>query len=181
MNVNPFSYLMNKISQKVSKSGDTMSGALYIVTGSGNAKLELGNETNSRGIIKMYSNNNKYSVLRSAVSMSDNRNIYLPDNDGTVALTQDFTPTVGKTSDGYIDWSRSGNVAEIRIVNGNFSNTGAGTSFYSLPSNLLPTIGVDQRDSYSNKRIKIETDGTIVCTESISNTIIRGSFTYICQ
>jgi hypothetical protein len=33
MNVNPFSYLMNKISQKVSKSGDIMTGNLNIQTG----------------------------------------------------------------------------------------------------------------------------------------------------
>ena len=87
------------VNAKVSKSGDTMTGALYIVTSSGNAKLELGNTANSRGIIKMYSNNDKYVVLWVQAGLTEDRNVFFPDNSGTLALTSDVDTKVSKSGD----------------------------------------------------------------------------------
>ena len=90
MNVNPFSYLIEKLKSKVSKSGDTMTGNLIISRNAATSELELGNNTTSKGLIILFSNNDKYEVLRSPDGMTANRNIYLPDASGTVALTSDI-------------------------------------------------------------------------------------------
>lgn len=90
MNVNPFSYLIEKLKGKVNKSGDTMTGNLIISRNAATSELELGNNTTSKGLIILFSNNDKYEVLRSPDGMTANRNIYLPDASGTVALTSDI-------------------------------------------------------------------------------------------
>ena len=101
MNVNPFSYLIEKLKGKVDKSGDTMTGNLIISRNATTSELELGNSTTSKGLIILFSNNDKYEVLRSPDGMAANRNIYLPDASGTVALTSDIDKgSVSVTSNG---------------------------------------------------------------------------------
>jgi hypothetical protein len=134
MNVNPFSYLMNKISQKVSKSGDTMTGNLIISRNATTSELELGNNTTSKGLIILFSNNDKYEVLRSPDGMTANRNIYLPDASGTVALTSDIPTTTHGTqktttsSNATISYYEDicGNVVHVRISVDPSASVGAG-------------------------------------------------------
>lgn len=108
MNVNPFSYLMNKISQKVSKSGDTMSGRLLINRPSSStavswSELEMGNDTaegtvgNSAGRLVLLGKGTKYTIL-DAPNSTANRTIDLPDKSGTVALTSDITALFSRFS-----------------------------------------------------------------------------------
>ena len=75
MNVNPFSYLIEKLKSKVDKSGDTMSGDLTL--GKASTVLKI------RGA-------DKYTNLTSNVTSSD-KNIALPDASGTIALTSDIS------------------------------------------------------------------------------------------
>ena len=66
----------------------------------GFAELILGNSTaegtegNKRGWISIYNRNDKYAVLYTAASLTANREIALPDKNGTIALTSDI-PTPG--------------------------------------------------------------------------------------
>ena len=86
------------LDNKVSKSGDTMTGGLIINRQNANSELELGNSTNSRGVIILFSNNDKYSVLRAPTDATSTCNIYLPDKAGTLAINPtktQFTPTYG--------------------------------------------------------------------------------------
>lgn len=108
MNVNPFSYLINKISQKVSKSGDTMSGRLLINRPSSStavswSELEMGNDTaegtvgNSAGRLVLLGKGTKYTIL-DAPNSTANRTIDLPDKTGTVALKSDMFVIDGLTT-----------------------------------------------------------------------------------
>lgn len=103
MNVNPFSYLIEKLKSKVSKTGDTMTGNLIISRNAATSELELGNNTTSKGLIILFSNNDKYEVLRSPDGMTANRNIYLPDASGTLALTSDIVYPTQRTKLATID------------------------------------------------------------------------------
>ena len=128
MNVNPFSYLIEKLKGKVNKSGDTMTGNLIISRNATTSELELGNTTTSKGLIILFSNNDKYEVLRSPDGMTANRNIYLPDASGTVALTSDIPTTISEiisaneTKTFTVDYgsliviSRSGYTAEVGTI-----------------------------------------------------------------
>lgn len=84
------------LDNKVSKTGDTMTGDLTI-DGTSSSRLFLGNNTNDniRGIIRMHNTNGKFVQLYPNNTSAD-RNIELPDKSGTVALTSDFIP-LGQT------------------------------------------------------------------------------------
>ena len=104
MNVNPFSYLIEKLKGKVDKSGDTMSGTLKIdqqngtISTEGYSYIHLGNSTptgtdkNSTGSIRLFASSGKYANIV-AGNLTANRAIAFPDNGGTVALTSDFNLT----------------------------------------------------------------------------------------
>lgn len=104
MNVNPFSYLIEKLKGKVDKSGDTMSGMLKIdqrngtISTEGYSYIHLGNSTptgtdkNSTGSIRLFAGSGKYANIV-AGNLTANRAIVFPDNGGTVALTSDI-PTI---------------------------------------------------------------------------------------
>ena len=88
------------ISTKVTKSGDTMTGQLTIqkentTTSSVDSALSLGNnipngtEGCSYGKIRLWGDN-AYRTDIFATGATANRNIYFPDNGGTVALTSDI-------------------------------------------------------------------------------------------
>lgn len=101
MNVNPFSYLIEKLKGKVDKSGDTMSGTLKIdqqngtISTEGYSYIHLGNSTptgtnkNSTGSIRLFAGSGKYTNIV-AGNLTANRAIVFPDNGGTVALTSDL-------------------------------------------------------------------------------------------
>ena len=103
MNVNPFSYLIEKLKGKVDKSGDTMSGQLTIDQRNGTISdvdfsvLALGNSiasgtaNNSTGIVDLYSDSGKKVRLYTESNISATRFVKLPNNSGTVALTSDIT------------------------------------------------------------------------------------------
>lgn len=105
MNVNPFSYLIEKLKGKVDKSGDTMSGNLSVQV-SGNAYLKVTNtdksvdatlNSASNGQHGLYSNgyndgtfhdSGKWLINRQADgSTMINGNVEVPSQTGTLALT----------------------------------------------------------------------------------------------
>lgn len=101
------------IDGKVSKTGDTITGILQIQRSQNTGHLLLGNNTNSEGLITMYTNNQKYAQIKPPTSPTVNPTITLPDKNGTIALTSDLEgATVGITSA-----TASGVTRAIDIVN----------------------------------------------------------------
>lgn len=99
------------LDDKVSKSGDTMSGTLAIngvqdalVADSQNGTngavgwtfVKVGNnkasnvDKNSAGILRLYGKTDKFVDFFDNAGFSANRNIYIPDKNGTLALTSDI-------------------------------------------------------------------------------------------
>ena len=90
MNVNPFSYLIEKLKSKVSKSGDTMTGELKVDTGtSTDSIVSIGGSQNYGALRLKAGTTGKQSTLIPAV-LTANRNYILPDKGGTLALTSDI-------------------------------------------------------------------------------------------
>lgn len=113
MNVNPFSYLIEKLKGKVDKSGDTMSGGLKVTAGGLEVCGRVYNSGDDEGIVVkpasnnlagliLGSNNGKRSVFycRTAAATAPEWNyvdgnnnssvIYHPAKSGTIALTSDL-------------------------------------------------------------------------------------------
>ena len=103
--------LSTRIDNKVSKSGDRMSGDLTIIradgttTTVGNSTLTLGNNIqegtagNSRGYILMYGKSDKRVVIRdnNTNGFTANREINIPDASGTLALRTDALPVITRS------------------------------------------------------------------------------------
>ena len=153
MNVNPFSYLIEKLKGKVDKSGDTMSGNLTVDRRNGTtlatawSAVVLGNnkpsgtDKNSFGVVRLYGENQAFTDIYAPDTTSQNRDITFPNKNGTVALTSDI-PTQNKIasyvslsstsssnkytvpSDGYIYVDvTEGNTGYITILGSNEGNT----------------------------------------------------------
>ena len=94
MNVNPFSYLIEKLKSKVSKSGDTMSGQLNIdqrngtISDVGYSVLALGNSiasgtaNNSTGIVDLYSDSGNKVRLYTVENVSGTKYVKFPNASG---------------------------------------------------------------------------------------------------
>lgn len=127
MNVNPFSYLIEKLKGKVNKSGDTMSGNLTIdkqdgtVSTEGYSYLVLGNDKatgtdkNSTGMLELFGDTAN-RVRLYALSPTATRYIGLPNKGGTVALTSDLPKTYSK---------------EIRLAGATWSQLASGMYYIS--------------------------------------------------
>lgn len=101
MNVNPFSYLIEKLKGYVSKSGDTVFGDLTVNAENGTANvdaytyLKVGNQTpkssakHSTGLLRLCGENGKYTDIY-APNSTASRDIVFPNKSGTVALTSDL-------------------------------------------------------------------------------------------
>lgn len=79
MNVNPFSYLIEKLKGKVDKSGDTMTGDLVI------------NKADST--LSLRASGSRYTHLKSSASGAD-KTVTFPNASGTIALTSDLNTNV---------------------------------------------------------------------------------------
>ena len=82
---------------KVSKSGDTMTGNLDIKPNNTLGVISLGKGSNSQeyGVVQMYDDASHWlNILPS--SQTDNRMILFPDKTGTVALTSDIPSVIPK-------------------------------------------------------------------------------------
>ena len=102
MNVNPFSYLIEKLKGFVSKSGDTMSGNLTVDRRNGTAGTEgysgiiLGNNVpytqneNSTGYARFFTKNGYSIDVYAKHAPNNNQEIILPESDGTLALKSDI-------------------------------------------------------------------------------------------
>ena len=90
MNVNPFSYLIEKLKGKVDKSGDTMTGELKVDTGtSTDSIVSIGGSQNYGALRLKAGTTGKQGTIITA-SLTANRNYILPNNGGTLALTSDI-------------------------------------------------------------------------------------------
>ena len=160
-----FSTILGKIkkwfsdlaSMFVSKSGDTMSGTLAIngvqdalvadsqsgTGGVGWTFVKVGNnkasnvDKNSAGVLRLYGITDKFADFFDNTGFTANRNIYIPDKTGTIALTSDIPDVSGKVN-------RSGDTmtGELAIYRNSeaqatFSRQNTGTS--SAASNI--TLG----------------------------------------
>lgn len=130
MNVNPFSYLIEKLKGKVDKSGDTMSGGLKVTAGGLEVCGRVYNSGDDEGIVVkpasnnlagliLGSNNGKRSVFycRTAAATAPEWNyvdgnnnssvIYHPAKSGTIALTSDLEPSYSHSGLTYTNSSYS--------------------------------------------------------------------------
>lgn len=74
--------------------------------------------------------------------------------------------------------TRFGRVVYLKIGGGAYTAS-ADTAFATVPTGFRPALDADFLDSYNKKRIQVKTDGSIVCTEALSATIIRGTVCYL--
>lgn len=94
------------VSMFVSKSGDTMTGRLWIDedANSANSRLNLGNSKasgttgKSKGVLALFGKNSSYGCFYDDVGLTANRNYYIPDKSGTLALTSDIPDVSGKVN-----------------------------------------------------------------------------------
>lgn len=91
--------------------------------------------------------------------------------------TADVTTGAGTSISVHL--TKKGNMVYLWIESGTFT-ANANETLVQLPSGFFPVSILDVRDTYSNKRLNINTDGTLVCKEGLSGTILRGTFFYMC-
>lgn len=156
MNVNPFSYLIEKLKSKVSKSGDTMSGNLTVDRQNGTTSatawsaVVLGNNTpsgtdkNSFGVVRLYGENQAYTDLYAPNTTTQNRDITFPDKNGTIALTSDIpapqltsNPKTGMAGGWYVVWDLSVSWATDVSL---WVQVASGTHVYVWTQNTLVTL-----------------------------------------
>ena len=82
------------LDNKVSKTGDTITGNLFVQKSSGDSNVVLGGSS-SRGVSRYYDETGHFVDVYPN-TITTNRAITLPDKSGTVALTSDFIP-LGQT------------------------------------------------------------------------------------
>lgn len=90
MNVNPFSYLIEKLKSKVSKSGDTMTGDLTVDTGTSTDSVVVIGGSQNYGALRLKAGTTGKQGTIITAALTANRNYILPDKGGTVALTSDI-------------------------------------------------------------------------------------------
>lgn len=102
--------LTNDLLSYIPKTGGTITGGYLIIddthltSGSSSAYLTLGNnidsssEGSSFGVLHLYGTGVYKSSIRTT-TLTDNRQLYLPDKDGTLAVTSDLDSYVLKTGD----------------------------------------------------------------------------------
>jgi hypothetical protein len=86
MNVNPFSYLIEKLKSKVSKSGDTMTGDLTVDTGTSTDSVVVIGGSQNYGALRLKAGTTGKQGTIITAALTANRNYILPDKGGTVAL-----------------------------------------------------------------------------------------------
>ena len=169
MNVNPFSYLIEKLKSKVSKTGDTMTGQLVVKTPDSDCQIELaykhtsttsqpsrinlgnsipnGTAGSSFGRVRLYGNGTYRTDLQATTPTAD-RLIELPNASGTVALTSDFNFGAKQsiTPSSYTSWGEYGHCyyrTRGKEVELNISLSGAsganGVTITTLPSACRPS------------------------------------------
>lgn len=103
--------------------------------------------------------------------------------DGTVTgaittLNSTLAGVAYGTVDNKIMWCTSVKTCMIKFADGTYT-ANANEIIATLPANCKPYVVVDFRDSYSQKRFFINTNGDIITVEALSNATIRGTVTYI--
>ena len=132
---------------KVSKSGDTMTGNLNIRPNNALGVISLGKGNNSSeyGVVQMYDDASHWLNIMPS-SQTDNRAVYFPDKTGTVALTSDLT-----------------NMAHIE----KYMLSGTSISFHVPKTNALIVVVRNIIGIYS--KLSTNTIDTIVSSSSISS------------
>jgi hypothetical protein len=88
------------IDNKYDKTGGTINGDIYMnnpsaSTALGTTQITLGNNIpegtsgNSRGVIALFGNNDRYQCIVPATNLSNNYNLYMPNKSGIIATTDD--------------------------------------------------------------------------------------------
>lgn len=101
-------------------------------------------------------------------------------NNPSAIQSGSVTYVPGKSTNAVISLVKSGNVCSLTISNGSFTAS-AGETFAVIPEGFRPgpNYTVDYLDSYNKNRIQISPNGEISCQTALSNTVVRGSVTYI--
>ena len=138
--------------------GGTINGRLFVdeqdgtTSSAGNSSIVIGNalstgtDKNSRGRVTIYSNNDKAARLWTSNNMETNKDIYLPDATGTLALTSDLT-----------------NMAHIE----KYMLSGTSISFHVPKTNALIVVVRNIIGIYA--KLSTNTIDTIVSSSSISS------------
>ena len=143
MNVNPFSYLIEKLKSKVSKSGDTMTGTLEINAPSA-SDFNLGKANTSTGRFFIFASQDSYRARLQRGTLTADRNFTFPDASGTVALTSDIpapqltsNPKTGMAGGWYVVWDLSVSWATDVSL---WVQVASGTHVYVWTQNTLVTL-----------------------------------------
>ena len=174
MNVNPFSYLMNKISQKVSKSGDRMTGELEFYNLGDSIHINRAGNATYSGWLK-FSNANGLCGMYGA---HNNKKPYFYDgNDFTqIALISDLDKgSVSVTADGVKTYRQLFNELQSLV---DFSKVSANTklsintSYFVVTYNGGSNILFSQTDISSQlpsiTRINISTNSSMTSYQNNS-------------
>ena len=86
--------------------------------------------------------------------------------------------TTGQGQSININFRKWGKVVFMRIANGSYT-ADANVAFATIPSGFRPIFTSDTRDTYSNKRLQFDPSGDMRCTESLTNTTLRGSVCWL--
>lgn len=91
------------------------------------------------------------------------------------SLNSALTFNSGVMLNGNVGWARWGRIGMVRIANGVFNSD----LLFTLPDEMKPLANSEIVDTYSKKRIIVNNDCTVTSTDTFTNTIIRGTITYI--
>ena len=174
---------------KVSKSGDTMRGRLTIDQQSGNSGLWLGNdivqgnEGASRGLILLYGRNQYFGQIYDGNGLTGNRDYYLPDKSGTLALTSDIPTEETIDLSTYItsEWSlnsggylKAYRIGKMVTINGNGLSCNTANSYLAIniPNSIRPSvapiaIAQNYTDKNSEWEVAIVNDGKNIAIADI--------------
>lgn len=187
------------LDDKVSKSGDTITGTLKISNSSNtDSLLELG-RSNSHGVLRLYDSGSGYRAnLYTASNLTASRIFVLPNKSGTLLLDVDFAPSTAVTfasgNPTYISnvrstqYAKSGNVVTFNIffdlgaspTNGSVLFTINDSTLFPKINSVVPLVGVYNNTAF---KVNLSTNGNIEfnSTQTISaNLFYAISGTYIC-
>jgi len=174
---------------KVNKSGDTMTGTLKVDTKNGTtsevgiSSIEIGNNTpegsenNSKGVLKIFSNNSHYTTIQhnNSVPLSNTKSLFLPNHSGTIAVADEDNEFTDSQTINRNDGTTTQNGSSRLILGNNIPSGTEGNSAGRLTiySKGAGAVHIEAEESTYNKTVKLPAvDGTLVAT-SARNTFTK--------
>lgn len=167
------------IDGKVSKTGDTMTGNLLVDRGlSGDSNVLIGGNV-SRGVLRLYHTNGKYANIY-PYGFTENRNITLPDNGGTLGVEGTVSNITITNNQGGAEANKATMyyTGKIGIISGQFRCQRATSEqiSFDLPSGWrLGYGGVVLRDASNGNIVSAWTNDNYIETYNHTGTMTVGN------